>query len=105
MVTFEKITKRVQLIVKKNDPENIRHQTKGISMGTNCAPRLANLTLYVDEATFVDRLLARNQINEANIHCHTKRFIDDMITFGVAPLNHDGMIACHTLRRQKGPSR
>ena len=54
-------------------------------MGTNCAPRLANLTLYVDEAQFLDGLLARNQINEAKLHCHTKRFIDDMITLGVAP--------------------
>jgi hypothetical protein len=89
MATFEKITKHVEFIVKNtyiaNDPENIRHQTKGIPMGTNCAPRLANLTLYVDEAKFVDGLLIRNQINEAKLHCHTKRFIDDMITFGVAP--------------------
>ena len=92
VATYEKITKHFQFIVKNtyiaNDPENIWHQTKGIPMGTNCAPRLAKtwLYLYVDEATFfVDGLLARNKINKAKLHCHTKRFIYDMITFGVAP--------------------
>ena len=72
-------------------------------MGSNCAPRLANLTLYVDEAKFVDGLLARKQINEAKLHCHTKRFIDDMITFGVVappePRWYDDLQ--HTLRRQR----
>ena len=29
----------------------------GIPMGTDCAPELANLTLYVDESKFIDNVM------------------------------------------------
>ena len=58
-------------------------------MGTNCAPRLANLTLYVYEAKYIDRLLHQGKIEDARLHTNTKRFIDDMISFGTEPPSSD----------------
>ena len=48
----------VKFIVKNTylctDKGALRHQVIGIPMGTNSAPELANLTLYYDEAKFID---------------------------------------------------
>jgi hypothetical protein len=44
------------LYYTENNPNDIRQQHIGISMGTNAAPEIANLTLYVDETRFIDSL-------------------------------------------------
>ena len=89
IATKTKIMKHVKFIVQNtyigNDPTYIVRQTRGLPMGTNCAPRLANLTLYVYEAKYIDRLLHQGKIEDARLHTNTKRFIDDMISFGTEP--------------------
>jgi hypothetical protein len=54
-----------------NDPNDIRQQMIGIPMGTNLAPEIVNLTLYVDEAQFIDSLGRNNEEKRRN--CFTKR--------------------------------
>ena len=53
-------------------------------MGTNASPEIANLTLYWDEATYVDSLLLSDPRAAAK-HAHTRRFIDDMLTWYATP--------------------
>jgi hypothetical protein len=55
----------------------LRHQEIGLPMGTNCAPELANLTLYHDEAAYIGNLVHINE-DIAKRHCHSFQFIDDM---------------------------
>lgn len=62
----------------------IRHQQIGIPMGTNASPEIANLTLYWDEASYVDQLMAKD-LREAQKHAFTSRFIDDVLSWGVLP--------------------
>ncbi len=69
-----------------NDPSKVLRQRVGIPMGTNCAPEIANLVLYVYEARYIDRLNANNQREEARKHKYTHRFIDDIITFNTEPI-------------------
>ena len=40
---------------------NLKQQVVGIPMGTNVAPEIANLTLYADEAEFIDELMRRGE--------------------------------------------
>jgi hypothetical protein len=54
-------------------------------MGTNSAPELANLTLHVEEVSFIDTLLAENKLEEAKKHSDNFRFIDDILTWDVEP--------------------
>jgi len=62
-----------------NNCNILQHQTIGIPMGTNAAPELANLTLYVDEAQFIDNLLLNQNEDLALLYKHTYRFIDDIL--------------------------
>jgi hypothetical protein len=62
----------------------IRHQVIGLPMGTNASPEIANLTLYWDEAQYVDSLLISDP-PAALLHAHTKRFIDDLLTWNTLP--------------------
>jgi hypothetical protein len=50
----------VQNTYLDNNDATLKHQSIGIPMGTNAAPELANLTLYVDEALFIDQLILNN---------------------------------------------
>ena len=59
----------------------VYHQRVGIPMGTNCAPELATLVLYVWEARYITELVSNNRLEEAKLHKYTKRYIDDIITF------------------------
>ena len=54
-------------------------------MGTNCAPELANLTLYVTESLFMDNLINTSDSTFYKKYAHTKRWIDDIITFNAPP--------------------
>ena len=87
--SLEIIMDHVTFVVKNtylcNSQENIRQQTIGIPMGTNAAPELANLTLYVDEARYIDNLIATGNIEKAERHAHTFRYIDDIITWDEEP--------------------
>lgn len=58
-----------------------RHQTKGIPLGTNAAPFLANLYCYHIEAAFVDGLLNARATAEAQRCDHAFCYIDDMMSF------------------------
>ena len=55
-----------------NDHDHLRQQTVGIPMGTNSAPEIANLCLYVDESKFIDNLLDSNQLQLARQYSYTK---------------------------------
>lgn len=57
----------------------IKRQKVGIPMGTNCAPVLANLFLYVYESRYVDRLTAMSANKARQFHL-TFRFIDDVLS-------------------------
>jgi len=57
----------------------IRRQKLGILMGTNCAPVLANLYLYVYESQYVDKLMATS-VARARLFHMTFRYIDDVMS-------------------------
>jgi hypothetical protein len=63
----------------------IIRQKIGLPMGTNCAPEIANLTLYAWESNFIDNLLINNSLMEAKLHARTKRYIDDLLLFNCEP--------------------
>eukprot|EP00757_Euglenozoa_sp_SAG-D1_P002302 gene2302-32_t len=50
-------------------------------MGTNCAPDLANLYCYAIESKYIDTLPS----DKAKLHANTRRFIDDILSFGIKP--------------------
>ncbi len=63
----------------------LRHQKFGIPMGTNAGPEIANLCLYVDEADHIDDLVQAGHVREAQLHAHTARFIDDVLSWSTLP--------------------
>ena len=65
-----------------NNSNDIRQQTIGIPMGTNSAPEIANLTLYVDEANYIDNLRSNSERKKYSL---TKRYIDDSVFFDTTP--------------------
>jgi len=79
----------VQNTYLDNNDATLKHQSIGIPMGTNAAPELANLTLYVDEAHFIDQLILNNQKDVALLYKHTYRFIDDILNWDVEPPSSD----------------
>jgi hypothetical protein len=54
-------------------------QTVGIPMGTNCAPLLADLLLYLYEADFIQGFLKNNKKKLARSFNFTFRYIDDVL--------------------------
>jgi len=70
-----------------NDRSSLRRQKVGLPMGTNCAPEIANLVLYVWEAEFMDTLYAQNTEQAKQLlraHSDTRRYIDDLLCFDTA---------------------
>ena len=63
----------------------IRRQKIGIPMGTNSAPELANLTLYVDEAKYIDEIEASQGTLMAGLYAFNFRFIDDILSWDLEP--------------------
>ena len=88
--SYEKLMEFVEFIVCNtyiaNDVNHVYKQTVGIPMGTNCAPEIATLVLYVWEARYIDSLVDNNQSEEAKKHKYTRRFIDDIVCFNVDPI-------------------
>jgi hypothetical protein len=64
-----------------NSVNEVYQQRIGIPMGTNIAPEIANLVLYVWESRYIDQLIASNRMDIVRKHKYTKRFIDDIICF------------------------
>jgi hypothetical protein len=58
----------------------IFQQTVGISMGTNCAPLLADLFLYSYEADFIQQLLHEKNKPLVVAFNSTFRYIDDVLS-------------------------
>ena len=56
-------------------------QTVAISMGTNCAPLLADLFLYLYENKFLDKLIKKVKRKLARKFSLSYRYIDDLISF------------------------
>jgi hypothetical protein len=59
--------------------EQVFQQSVGISMGTNCAPLLADLFLYSDEAEFMQTLLHEKKRSLEVVFNWTFRYIDDVL--------------------------
>jgi hypothetical protein len=55
-------------------------QVVGIPMGTNCAPLLAYLFLYLYESEFLQELVKDKKIREAKAFNFTYRYIDDVLS-------------------------
>ena len=55
-------------------------QTVDIPMGTNCAPLLADLFLYLYEADFIQGLLKKNEKKIARSFNFTFRYIDNVLS-------------------------
>jgi len=87
--SLESIMELVQFVVTNtyltNSPEIVVHQTIGLPMGTNSAPELANLTLYVDEASYVDHLIRTGDRDRALQYAYTYRYIDDILIWDITP--------------------
>jgi hypothetical protein len=71
--------------VCNNPDEGVLQQDIGIPMGTNSAPAIANLTLYVTEAEYIDSIVRDNQTDIAKLHSFTFRLIDDLRCFDIEP--------------------
>jgi hypothetical protein len=128
LVDESRIMDHLRFIVQNtylaNNLDDIRQQTVGIPMGTNASPNIANLTLYMDEADFIDRIILNRgdafdnltseqykalysfneidfigrvlsinqrdpQIILARDYAFTKRYIDDLLLWGVQPPSQD----------------
>ena len=89
IATKAKIMKHVKFICSKYfywERSIIHCEAHNKTADANCAPRLANLTIYIYQAEYVDRLLHQEgEIEDARLHMNTRRFIDDMISFGTEP--------------------
>ena len=53
-------------------------QTKGIPMGGNCSPLIADLFLSMREFSFMQNLVANRRFKLAGLLSHTSRYIDDI---------------------------
>ena len=56
-------------------------QVIGIRMGTNCAPLLADLFLYLNENEFLDNMIRSGHMRLARIFNLCYRYTDDLIVF------------------------
>ena len=58
----------------------IYQQIVGISMGTNCAPLIANLFLYCYEGDFMSNLPKSKRCDLIDKFNDTSRYLDDIFT-------------------------
>ena len=58
-----------------------------LSITQSSSPEMANLTCYIDERDFVDKLVQEDQIDEARDHSDNFQFQDDTLTWNVQPPN------------------
>ena len=63
-------------------------QTVSIPMGTNCAPLLADVFLYLNEADLIQRLLKKNKKQLAWSFNFAFRYIDDVLSLNNSRLGY-----------------
>ena len=61
--------------------EHLFRQVIGISVGTNCAPLVADLFLYFYESDFLDNMIRSGHRKLAKSFNLCFRYIDDLIVF------------------------
>ena len=66
----------------------IFQQIVGIPMGTNCAPLLADLFLYLYESEFLQNLIKNKKIKETRLFNLTYRYIDDVLSINNADFSN-----------------
>ena len=79
----EALSAAVRLLIDNIYIENggrLRKQRRGMPMGTNCAPVLANLYLYWYESRFIDRLYDSEGALAASLFHASFRYIDDVLS-------------------------
>jgi hypothetical protein len=82
LYTADDIVRLVQILVSNtfiHNGERIMRQVRGLPMGTNPAPHMADLTCYRPEAQAMDRLMATD-IALARRFASTCRYIDDILS-------------------------
>ena len=57
----------------------VYRQTVGITMGTNCAPLVADLFLFCYERDFMKDLSSDNQADVIEAFNSTSRYLDDLL--------------------------
>ena len=75
---IEHIEFLISNIFLSNNAGKLKQQVVGLPMGTNAAPETGNLTLYANEAEFIDDLMRKGNILTAMSYSRTRRFIDDL---------------------------
>jgi hypothetical protein len=83
LYSADDITRLVRILVEHTFIRNgdlIKRQHRGLPMGTNPAPHLADLTCYRYEARAMDRMIIRGDIQQARSFATTFRFIDDILS-------------------------
>ena len=73
-------------------------QTVGISMGTKCAPLLADLFLYSYEANFVHECLNNTEKNLARSFNFMFRYIDDVLSLNNSRFDIDDVLSLNNSR-------
>jgi len=63
-------------------------QTVGITMGTNCAPFLADLHINSHETEFIQELLKKNEKKVARSYYLTFRYTDYVLSLGNSELGN-----------------
>jgi hypothetical protein len=71
-------------------------QVVGILMGTNCAPLLADLFVYLYESEFLQKLVKDRKIHEARAFNSIYRYIDDVLSS-----NYSDFLKCHLHLRNR----
>jgi hypothetical protein len=86
-IDLSKTMEHLQFIVSNtylaNNINDIKQQTIGIPMGTNASPNIANLTLYVDESDFIDKIILNrgSSFDNLSVETYTDLYHADHIKF------------------------
>ena len=84
MYTVDNISKMIEFLIDNIFVQfggRLFRQVIGISMGTNCAPLLADLFLYSYENEFLDNMIKSGHRRLARSSNLCYRYIDDLIVF------------------------
>ena len=74
------IIKMLEFLVDNIFAGKVFQQIVGIPIGTNCAPLLADIFLYLYEAEFIQSLLSTGRTQLASRFKFTYRYIDDVLS-------------------------
>ena len=79
--TANDICKMIEFLVDNRFDGQLFRQMVGISMGTNCAPLLADLFLYSYKYDFLDKLIKEGKRKPTRKFNLSYRYTDDLISF------------------------